>query len=126
MGVRDNGGGAVGQHRLDKFRGADQRAFQMDMGVQKAGEDDFPGSVHLCFAVIAAHADNEPLCHGNVHGGNFVGKDVDKGGVFQHQLRRLPSGGSGNDSLLFQQPAVDFPGVAFRLETAPFRLYQLL
>ena len=37
VGIGDDGGGAVGEDGLGKLRRADQRAFQMDMGIQKAG-----------------------------------------------------------------------------------------
>ena len=54
--IGHNGSGAVGQDGLHEFCGADQRAFQMDVGIQKTGEDDFAGAVHFLPAVVAAHA----------------------------------------------------------------------
>ena len=120
VGIGHNGGGAVGQDGLHEFCGADQRTFQMDVGIQKTGEDDFAGAVHFLPAVVAAHADNETLCHGDVHVGQLVGKHIDKGGVLQHQIRRLPPGGGSDDPLLFQQLSVDLSCIAFRHSTTPF------
>ena len=46
----------MGENSLGKLRGADQRAFQMDMGIQEAGEHDLAGNIHLHLAVVLAHA----------------------------------------------------------------------
>ena len=119
VGVRHHGGGAVGQDGLHKLRGADQGAFQVDVGVQKAGEDDFAGAVHFLPAMVAAHAHDEALCHGDVHVGQLIGEHIDEGGVFQHQVRRLPPGGGRDDPLLFQQLPVDLSCIAFRHSTTP-------
>ena len=86
----------------------------MDVGIQETGENDLAGAVHLRPALIASHAHD-----GNVHGGQFIGEHVDKGGVFQHQIRRLPSGGGRDDPLLFQQLSVDLSSIAFRHSTTP-------
>ena len=118
--IGHNGSGAVGQDGLHELCGTDQRTFQMDVGVQKAGEDNFAGAVHFLPAVVAAHADNEALCHGNVHVGQLVGEHINKCGVLQHQIRRLPPGGGSDDPLLFQHLSVDLSCIAFRHSTTPF------
>ena len=56
MGIGDDSGGTMGENSLGKLRGADQRAFQMDMGIQEAGEHDLAGNIHLHLAVVLAHA----------------------------------------------------------------------
>ena len=91
----------------------------MNVGIQKTGKNDLAGAVHLRPALIASHAHDQTFRHGNVHGGQFIGEHVDKGGVFQHQIRRLPSGGGRDDPLLFQQLSVDLSSIAFRHSTTP-------
>ena len=58
----------------------------MNVGIQETGENDLAGAVHLRPALIASHAHDQTFRHGNVHGGQFIGEHVDKGGVFQHQV----------------------------------------
>ena len=120
MGVGDDGGGAVGQHGLHELLGRDQGALQMDVGIQKAGQDDFTRAVLLYRAGVLAHAHDQPLCHGDVRMTELVGEDVDIGGVLQHQVRRLPPGGGVDDAALFQQLPVDLASVALRHRTTPF------
>ena len=119
MGVRHHGGGAVGQHGLHEFLGGDQGALQVDVGVQKTGEDDAAGAVHLHSAGVAAHAHDEPLRHGDVGGAELVGEHIDVGGIFQDQVRRLPPGGRVDDAALFQQLPVDLARVALRHKIPP-------
>ena len=54
----------------------------MNVGIQETGENDLAGAVHLRPALIASHAHDQTFRHGNVHGGQFIGEHVDKGGVF--------------------------------------------
>ena len=119
VGIRYHRGGSVRQDGLHELRGADQGAFQMNVGIQETGENDLAGAVHLRPALIASHAHDQTFRHSNVHGGQFIGEHVDKGGVFQHQIRRLPPGGGRDDPLLFQQLSVDLSSIAFRHSTTP-------
>ncbi|MPN14513.1 hypothetical protein SDC9_161840 [bioreactor metagenome] len=112
VGIGNDGGGAVGQHRFYKFPGTDQRAFQMNMSVQKAGQDDFAGHVRLDFALVAAHAHNQPFGHGDVRLTQLVGKHVDVGCVFQHQVRLFAARRGLNDAPFLQQLSVDFARIA--------------
>ena len=113
MGVRDDGGGAVGQHRPGKLPGTDQGAFQMDVGIDETRQNDFTVHVVGQAALIGTHAHNQPLGHGNVGGTQLIGKHVDIGGVLQNQVGRFQSGGYADDPLLFPQLAVDLAGIAF-------------
>ena len=119
MGVGDDGGGAVGQDRFHELPGRDQGAFQVDVGVQKAGEDDLACHIGLHRAGVGAHAHDEALCHGNVRRAELVCEHIDIGGVFQHQVRRFPARRRVDNAPLFQQLAVDFARVAFRHRTTP-------
>ncbi len=119
MGIGDHGGGAVGENRLHKLPGGDQGTLQMDMGIQEAGEDDLSGAVHLRRAGVLSHANDESLRHGDVGGTELVGEYVDIGGVFQHQVRSFPSGGSFDDAALFQQFPVDLTRVTLRHGITP-------
>ena len=120
MGIGDDRGGAVGQDGLHELPGADQRAFQVDVGVQEAGENDFSGAVLFHRAGVGAHAHDEALRHGDIRRAELVGKHIDVGGVFQHQVRRFPARRRVDDAALFQQLAVDFAGVAFRHKNHSF------
>ena len=113
VGIGDDRGGAVGQHGLGKLRGTHQRAFQMDVGVHKARQHDLAADIYLLRAVIFAHAYDESLRHGDVAVTQLVGEHVDVGGVFQYQIRRLPSSGHGDDPQLLVELTVDLAGIAF-------------
>ena len=113
VGIGDDSGGAVGQDRLGKLRGAHQGALQMDMRIQEAGQHDLAGDIHLHLAVILAHAHDEPLRHGDVALAELVGENVNIGGVFQHQVGRDAAGGHVDDMELFVELAVDLAGIAF-------------
>ena len=113
MGVGDDGGGAVGQHRLGKLRGTHQRALQMDVSVDEAGQHQLAGHVHLHLAVVFAHTYNEALCHGDVPVTQLIGEYVDVSGVFQHQIRRSPARRHVDDVELLIELTVDLAGIAF-------------
>ena len=113
VGVGDDGGGAVGQNSLGKLLGAHQGALQMDMGINEARQHDLAGDVGLHPAAILSHAHNEPLCHGNIPAAQLVGKHIDIGGVFQHQVRRDPARRHIDDMELLVELAVDLPCVTF-------------
>ena len=91
----------------------------MDVGVQKAGQDDLARHVRLHFAGVGPHAYDQAFGHGNVRMAQLVGKHIDVGGVFQNQIRRFPPGGRIDDAPLFQQLPVDFAGIALRHKTTP-------
>ena len=84
----------------------------MDVGVDKPGQDDFSGHAVLHLAAVAAYAHDEPLRHGDIPLTDFVGKDIDIGGVFQHQIRLLPPGGHIHDPQLPVDLRGDFSSVA--------------
>ena len=85
----------------------------MDVGVHKARQHDLAADIYLLRAVIFAHAYDESLRHGDVAVTQLVGEHVDVGGVFQYQIRRLPSGGHGDDPQLLVELTVDLAGIAF-------------
>ena len=89
------------------------------MGIQESRKDDFPGAVHLLRSEIVSHAHNEPLRHGDVSGAELIGEHVDVDGVFQHQVRRLPSGGGLNDAAFFHQLPVNLARIALRHGITP-------
>ena len=123
VGVGDDGGGAMGQHRLGKLRGTDQGTLQMDVGVHKAGEDDLTAHIYLCIAAVFTHAYDQPLGHGDVAVTQLIGEYIDIGGVFQHQVGLFTAGGHGDDPQLFRQLPVDLAGIALfycHNGTAPF------
>ena len=101
----------MGQHSLDKLRGADQRAFQVDVGVQKTGQNDLAAAVRLFRAAVFAHTDDQPLRHRNVSMADLVGEHVDVGRVFQNQVRWLTSRCGVDDAPLFQKLTVDLAGI---------------
>ena len=85
----------------------------MDMGINEARQHDLAGDVGLHPAAILSHAHNEPLRHGNIPAAQLVGKHIDIGGVFQHQVRRDPARRHIDDMELLVELAVDLPCVTF-------------
>ena len=53
------------------------------------------------------------LTHGNIPAAQLVGKHIDIGGVFQHQVRRDPARRHIDDMELLVELAVDLPCVTF-------------
>ena len=115
VGIGDDGGGAVGNHRPGKFSGAYQTGFQMDMGINESGADDPPGHIHFPNALILAQTHNEAMGNGDVLGHQFAGKHIHIGGVFQHQVRLFPAGRHIDDLLLLNELPADLTGPAFLL-----------
>ncbi len=113
MGVGDNGSGSVGQDRPGKLTGRHQRAFQMNMGVQKAGQDNLAAAVVLGLPGVASHSHNQALGYGYVPLTDLVGKHIDIGRVFQYQIRRFPSSRRVDNPPFLLQLPVDFPCIAF-------------
>ena len=111
--VGNDGGRAVRQDGARELLRRDKGGFQMNMRVDKAGADDLAADIDLYLAVIAAHADDLPLCHGDIALTQFVGEDIDIGGVFKDEIGLLPAGGDIDDVLLFHQLALDPRGVGF-------------
>ena len=72
MRVRHDCGGAMGQNSLDKFLRGDQGALQMNMRIQKAGQDNPAGAVLLFSAGVVSHAHDQSLCHGDVGGAELI------------------------------------------------------
>ena len=103
----------MGEDGLGKLRRADQRAFQMDMGIQKAGQHELAADIYLHMAVVLAHAYDKPLGNGDVAVPQLIGEDIDIGGVFQHQIGGDTAGGHVDDMELFVELAVDLAGIAF-------------
>ena len=52
--IADRGGDAVPQHAAVEFQRRDQRAFDVAMGVDEAGNDDLAADVDLALAAIVA------------------------------------------------------------------------
>ena len=113
MGVGDDSGGAVGQHRLGKLRGTDQGTLQMDVGIHKAGEDDLAAHIYFCIAAVFTHAHDQTLGHGDVAVTQLIGEYIDIGGIFQHQVRRAPARRHIDDMELLIELTVDLAGIAF-------------
>ena len=109
MGIGDDGGGAVGNHRPGKGRGRHQGALQVNVRVDKAGGDHLAGDVHLLDAAVIAHAHHQAAHHGDIALAQLVGEHVDIGGVLQHQVSLLLTHGHPNHPLLF----ADLLGNAF-------------
>ena len=84
----------------------------MDVGVHEAGQHDLAADIHLLDAVVCAHAHDKPLRHGDIPVAQLVGEYVDVGGVFQHQICRLPPGSHGDDPQFFVELTVDLSGIA--------------
>ena len=80
----------------------------MDVGINEARQHDLVADIHLNVAAVLAHTHNEPLRHGNIPVAQLVGKDVDIGGVFQHQVRQCAACRHINDVELLVELAVDF------------------
>lgn len=90
--VGDDRRRAVRQDGLGKLPGADKRALEVDVRVDEAGEHDLPRHVDLHMPVVGAHADDQPLRHGDIPMAELVGKHVDIRRVLQHQIRgRAPA-----------------------------------
>ena len=122
MGVRDDGGGAVGQDGLDKLPGGDHGALQVDVGVNEPGQDNPAGHVHLRLPAVLAHAHDQPLRHGDVAVTDLVAEHVDVGGVFQHQIRLLPACRHLHNPQFLVQLAVDSAGIALSSHVIPSSL----
>ena len=113
MGIGDDGGSAVGNHRPGKFAGGDQAGFQMNVGIDEAGADHLAGHIHFFHAIVSTQTHNESFCNGDVAFFQSAGKDIDVGGVLQNQIRFFQTGGHTDDVLFPDQPAVDFTGPCF-------------
>ena len=121
VGVRHNGGGAVGQNCLHKLFGGNHGALQVDMGVNKAREDQLAAHVELRLTAVRAHTYNQPLRHGNVPMAELIGEYVDIGCVLQHQVSLFPACGHLDDPQFLIQLAVDPAGIAlFSHNDPPF------
>ena len=113
MGVGDDGSGAVRNDRPGKFRRAHQTGFQVNVGVNETGTDDFSRHIHFPDSVIFSQTHNQAVGDGNILGHQFPGKHIHIGGVFQHQIRLFAAHCHIDDLLLFDELAADFAGPAF-------------
>ena len=112
--VGDHGRGAVRDDSVGKFLGRDERALQVDVRVDKAGQHELAAHVDLERAlVMLAHARDQPLGHGNVAMAQLVAEDVHIGRVLEHKVGLLPPRGHLDDVELLVQLAVDLACVAF-------------
>ena len=107
VGVGNYGGSAVGQHRPGKLRRGYQAAFQVDMGIDKAGANYMPGHIHFLSAFVAAQAYDQAFRYRNIPRLQFAAEHIHIGGVFQHQVCLDPPGSRIDDALLFYQLAPD-------------------
>ena len=126
VGVTDDGSGAVGQYGFDEFTGGDHGALQMDMSIDKAGQYDLAGHIYFLLAGVGTHTHDQPLRHGNVTVTDLVAEHIDIGGIFQHQISLLPSGGHLHDPQLFVELSVDFAGIALSCHAEPSFLHQIM
>ena len=124
MRIGHDSGGAVRKHCFGKFLWGDQRAFQMDMRVQKTGQHELAAHVDLNLAAVAlAHAGDQSARNGDIPMAELAAEDVDIGGVFQHQIRLL-SAGSHLDHVHFLGELAIYPArVAFTVCHASSLLY---
>ena len=106
--VGHDGGGAVPNDRFGKFRRGNQTAFQMNMRVDKSGQNDFSLHVELCLARIFAHAGDQSVRYRNVSELKVVGKHVEIVGVFNDEIGRLLPPRNADQLALFFHFARDF------------------
>ena len=119
--VGDDRRRAVRQDGLGKLPGADKRALEVDVRVDEAGEHDLPRHVDLHMPVVGAHADDQPLRHGDVPMAELVGKHVDIRRVLQHQIRGRAPGGHVDDVDFLVELAVNLAGITLnRHRDTPF------
>ncbi|MBS6844682.1 MAG: nucleotidyltransferase family protein [Firmicutes bacterium] len=78
----------------------------------EARADDLARHVVFHNAVVVSQTYDQPIGAGDVAGGQFVGKDVDKRRVLQNQIRLLPPGRRLDHLLLFQQLSLNLSCVA--------------
>ncbi len=83
---------------------------------------DFPRAVQLLAAAVTADAHKQALGDGNISLAQLIAEYIDEGGIFNHQICRLPASRHLDDVNLFRQLAIDFPGVAFVISHNSFRL----
>jgi len=60
-----------------KFRGGEERALDMDMGIDQPGDHPAPFQVDLRGCPVSTMADNPPVLHGNIGILPFTGKRVE-------------------------------------------------
>ena len=101
-------------HGIGKLLRGDERALQVDVRIDKAGQHKLAAHVDLRFPlVMLAHAGDQPLGHGNVAVTQLVAEDVHIGRVFENKVGLLPSRGHLDDVQLLVQLAVDLACIAF-------------
>ena len=122
MGVHDDSGRAMGQHGPGELAGGDHGALQVDVGVNKSGQDDPAGHVHLRLPAVLAHTHNQSLRHGDVAVANLAAEHIDVGGVLQHQIGPLPARRHLHNPQLLVQLPVDPAGVALGSHGIPSSL----
>ncbi len=114
MRVGDDACGAVRDDGVGKFLRGDERALQVDVRIDEAGQHELAAHVDLDLAlVMLAHAGDQTLGHGNVAMAELVAEDVHVGRVFQNKVGLLPPRSHLDDVELLVQLAVDLARVTF-------------
>ena len=112
--VGDNGRGAVRKNGLGKLLRADERAFQMDVRVHKAGQHKLAAHVDLDLAlVMLAHAGDQAGGHGDIAAAELVAEHIHIGRVLEHEVGLFASRRHLHHMELFVELAVDPARVAF-------------
>ena len=112
--VGDNGRGAVRKNGLGKFLGAHERAFEVDMRVDEAGQHELAAHVDLDLTlVVAAHAGDQPLGYRDVAAAELVAEHIYIGRVLEHEVCLFAPRRHLHHMKLFVELAVDPARVAF-------------
>ena len=74
--IGDYGGGSVRKHGAREFRGGDERAFQVNVRIDKSRKDDRIGHVIFDFAGIFADSGDQALGHGDIAANELVAEYV--------------------------------------------------
>ena len=97
MRVRDDRRHPAGDDSPGVFPGPHQGAFQVDVGVYKAGADVTTLEIdRLPPPICTPDADDQRTGDGDFGQIDSSGKDVDEAGVRQHQIGRLVPAGNGD------------------------------
>jgi len=91
--IADGGGDAIGEDAAVEFVRRDQRAFDVQVGIDEARDDDAAGDFNLGFAdVVAAGADDAVAAEGDVGGNELAGDEVEEASALQDDVGRTAAG----------------------------------
>ena len=112
--VGDDGGRSVRNDGVGELLRGNERAFQVDVCIDKAGQHELAAHIDLHFAlVVLAHARDEALGHGDIAMAQLIAEDVHIRRVLEHEVSLLPPRGHLDNVELLVQLAVDLACVAF-------------